>query len=109
MLKMIDIFDAQKPTVWARQNKGVNNRAARDMELEAISKPTIESSRAALERKAKIYDMLKKGKSGGLSDAQYEALLVDVRLFSILLLYGTYSYIVRLQRYRQQGGVRQRR
>ncbi|KAK7044236.1 hypothetical protein VNI00_007958 [Paramarasmius palmivorus] len=67
----------KKPTVWARQNKGVKNRAARDMELEAISKPTIESSRAALERKAKIYDMLKKGKSGGLSDAQYEALLVD--------------------------------
>ncbi|KAF8992850.1 hypothetical protein BDQ17DRAFT_1253506 [Cyathus striatus] len=67
----------KKPTVWSRQNKGVNSRAARDCELEEISKPTLESARAALERKAKIYDKLKKGKSGGLSDKQYEALLVD--------------------------------
>ena len=48
------------------------------MELEAVGKPTIESARAALERKAKIYDKLKKGKTGGLNDAQYDALLVDV-------------------------------
>ena len=68
----------QKPTVWARQNKGVNSRASRDVELEAISKPTLESARAALERKAKIYDKLKKGKTGGLTDRQYDALLVDV-------------------------------
>ncbi|KAF7312313.1 hypothetical protein MIND_00244300 [Mycena indigotica] len=67
----------KKPTVWARQNKGVNNRALRDLELEAISKPTLESARAALERKAKIYDKLKKGQTGGLSDKQYDALLVD--------------------------------
>lgn len=40
--------------------------------------------RAALERKAKIYDKLKKGKTGGLTDAQYDALLVDVRLFNVL-------------------------
>lgn len=68
----------QKPTVWYRQNKGVNARASRDIELEAISKPTLESARAALERKAKIYDKLKKGKSGGLNDKQYDMLLVDV-------------------------------
>lgn len=67
----------KKPTVWARQNKGVNSRASRDVELEAISKPTLESARAALERKAKIYDKLKKGKTGGLTDKQYDALLVD--------------------------------
>lgn len=65
-------------TVWTRQNKGVSARAARDVELEAISRPTLESARAALERKAKIYDKLKKGKSGGLSEVQYDALLVDV-------------------------------
>ncbi|KAJ7363965.1 hypothetical protein DFH08DRAFT_680719 [Mycena albidolilacea] len=67
----------KKPTVWARHNKGVNARASHDIELEAISKPTLESARAALERKAKIYDKLKKGQTGGLNDKQYESLLVD--------------------------------
>ncbi|KJA22886.1 hypothetical protein HYPSUDRAFT_138494 [Hypholoma sublateritium FD-334 SS-4] len=67
----------KKPTVWARQNKGVASRAGRDVELEEISKPTLDSARAALERKAKIYDKLRKGKTGGLNDAQYDALLVD--------------------------------
>ncbi|KAG6816380.1 hypothetical protein H0H93_008148 [Arthromyces matolae] len=67
----------KKPTVWARQNKGIHGRASRDVELEAISKPTLESARAALERKAKIYEKLQKGKTGGLSDKQYDALLVD--------------------------------
>lgn len=71
----------QKPTVWARQNKGVKDRASRDIELEEISKPTLESARSALERKAKIYEKLRKGKTGGLNDAQYDALLVDVRSF----------------------------
>jgi len=37
----------------------------------------VESTRAALERKAKIYEKLKKGQSGGLNEAQYDALLVD--------------------------------
>ncbi|KAG6917005.1 hypothetical protein DXG01_004270 [Tephrocybe rancida] len=67
----------KKPTVWARQNKGLQSRASRDVELEAVSKPTLESARAALERKAKIYDKLRKGKTGGLNDKQYDALLVD--------------------------------
>lgn len=65
--------------MWGRQNKGVKSRAQRDIELEAVSRPTLESARAALERKAKIYDKLKKGKTGGLTDSQYDALLVDVR------------------------------
>ncbi|KDR76324.1 hypothetical protein GALMADRAFT_140036 [Galerina marginata CBS 339.88] len=67
----------KKPTVWTRQNKGVNARASRDIQLEEIAKPTLDSARAALERKAKIYEKLRKGKSGGLNDAQYDALLVD--------------------------------
>ncbi|KAG5647407.1 hypothetical protein DXG03_000478 [Asterophora parasitica] len=67
----------KKPTVWARQNKGLQGRAARDVELEEVSKPTLESARAALERKAKIYEKLRKGKTGGLNDKQYDALLVD--------------------------------
>jgi len=41
---------------------------------------TVESARAALERKAKVYEKLMKGKSGGLSEKQYEGLLVDVRV-----------------------------
>ncbi|KAG2133647.1 uncharacterized protein EDB93DRAFT_859841 [Suillus bovinus] len=67
----------KKPTVWSRSNKGVQNRAQRDIELEEVSKVTIESGRAVLERKAKIYEKLRKGKSGGLTEKQYEALLVD--------------------------------
>lgn len=58
------------------------------MQLEAISKPTLESARAALERKAKIYDKLRKGKTGGLNEKQYESLLVDVCSF----LLSTWPY-----------------
>jgi hypothetical protein len=46
-------------------------------ELEAIARPTLDRARAALERKAQIYDKLKKGQTGGLNDKQYDALLVD--------------------------------
>ncbi|QRV75163.1 hypothetical protein RhiJN_03178 [Ceratobasidium sp. AG-Ba] len=67
----------KKPPAWARQNKGVKDRARRDAELEQVSKPTLESARAALERKAQIYDKLQRGKGGGLSEKQREALLVD--------------------------------
>jgi hypothetical protein len=59
-------------------NKGVHSRAARDIEQEVVDRRTVESSRAILERKAKTYDKLKKGQSGGLNEAQYDGLLVDV-------------------------------
>ncbi|KAG8743385.1 hypothetical protein FRC12_015060 [Ceratobasidium sp. 428] len=67
----------KKPAIWARQNKGVRDRARRDAELEEVSKPTLESARATLERKAQIYEKLQRGKGGGLSEKQREALLVD--------------------------------
>ena len=67
-----------KGTIWARTNKGVAARAARDVAALAADRHTAESARAALERKAAIYEKLKKGKTGGLSEAQVEALLVDV-------------------------------
>ncbi|KZT41313.1 hypothetical protein SISSUDRAFT_1059653 [Sistotremastrum suecicum HHB10207 ss-3] len=67
----------KKPSKWELPNKGVHGRASRDVEWEALSKPTLESTRAALEKKAAIYEKLRKGKSGGLSEKQYEALLVD--------------------------------
>jgi hypothetical protein len=76
-LKYADCIE-KKPTVWAKSNKGVMSRHERDMaELEAIARPTVDRAMAALERKAHIYEKLKKGQTGGLSDKQYDALLVD--------------------------------
>ncbi|EIW57307.1 uncharacterized protein TRAVEDRAFT_37807 [Trametes versicolor FP-101664 SS1] len=69
--------DNKKLSQWAKANAGVQARATRDIDLGEISKPTLESARAILERKAKVYDKLRKGKSGGLDDKQYDALLVD--------------------------------
>jgi hypothetical protein len=57
------------------------------MEQEVLDRRTVESTRAALERKAKIYEKLKKGHSGGLNEAQFDALLVDVR-FPLTLCCG---------------------
>ncbi|CAE6422921.1 unnamed protein product [Rhizoctonia solani] len=68
--------DQKKPT-WARENKGVRDRARRDAELDQISKPTLESARAKLERKARLYDQLQRGKGAGLSEKQRESLLID--------------------------------
>lgn len=68
-------------SLWAKQNKGIKARNARDVELEAVSKPTLENARAVLERKAKLYEKLRKGKTGGLTDKQYDSLLVDVSTF----------------------------
>lgn len=68
----------QKPSVWRRANKGVDARAARDIELEVVSKVTIDSGRAVLERKAKMYDKLRKGHYADLTEKQREALMVDV-------------------------------
>lgn len=50
-----------------------------------MDRRTVESGRAILERKAKIYEKLKKGQSGGLNDAQYDALLVDVSYSNIII------------------------
>ncbi|KAG9010739.1 hypothetical protein FRB94_010016 [Tulasnella sp. JGI-2019a] len=67
----------KKPSVWAKKNKGVAERSARDIELEEVSQQTVESARAALERKSKIYEKLQKGLHGGINEKQYDALLVD--------------------------------
>jgi hypothetical protein len=82
----------QKSTVWSRPNKGVNARAARDIELEAIERPKIETSYAILERKSRIYEKLDKGKDAGLSEKQYGSLLVDVGLeYDEHLLVGVFT------------------
>ena len=75
-----------KGTVWARTNKGVAARAARDLAALAADRATAESARAALERKAKIYEKLRRGKTGGLTEVQLDSLLVDVRTCSILVV-----------------------
>ncbi|KAF8734034.1 hypothetical protein RHS02_07261, partial [Rhizoctonia solani] len=67
----------KKRSAWARENKGVQDRARRDAEIDQINRPTLESARAKLERKAKLYDQLQKGKGAGLSEKQRESLLID--------------------------------
>ncbi|CAG8694831.1 5871_t:CDS:10 [Dentiscutata erythropus] len=65
---------AKKSGLWERQNKGVSERSQKD-ELEIIEAPTLEASRIAMERKAKLYDQLKKT---GINDEKLaEEILVD--------------------------------
>lgn len=55
----------KKPTVWTRQNKGVDARNAKDAarhQLEAVEGHTLSRSREQLEKKAKIYEALRSGK-----------------------------------------------
>lgn len=54
----------KKPTVWAKQNKGVDARNAKDakQQLEAVEGGTLARSREQLEKKAKIYELMRTGK-----------------------------------------------
>lgn len=64
---------------WAKQNAGVQDRAARDAAVfEEPGRTSYEDGRAVLERKARRYELLKRGKTGGYSDQQCRDLLVDV-------------------------------
>ncbi|RUS29166.1 hypothetical protein BC938DRAFT_480971, partial [Jimgerdemannia flammicorona] len=64
---------ARKPK---KKSTGVGQRADKDrVALEAVEMPTLEASRAALERKARIYDKLRKG--GSVSEKVAEELMVD--------------------------------
>ncbi|BGP41138.1 hypothetical protein JCM10450v2_005170 [Rhodotorula kratochvilovae] len=70
----------KKLPAWARQNKGLATRQARDQvvyeeDVQAGRDP--QAVRDKLEKKAAIYDKIRKGKSAGLSEAQIDALLVD--------------------------------
>ncbi|PKY45287.1 hypothetical protein RhiirA4_419720 [Rhizophagus irregularis] len=65
---------AKKPGIWERQNKGVLERSHRD-ELEKVETSTLEASRAAMERKAKLYDHL--SKTGISDEILSEEVLVD--------------------------------
>ncbi|KAG9285389.1 hypothetical protein G9A89_010864 [Geosiphon pyriformis] len=69
-------LQGKKQDIWTRQNKGVSDRSKRDMALMGeLEKPTLEASRLALQRKAKLYDRLKKT---GIEDEKLaEEILVD--------------------------------
>ncbi|KAI0033558.1 hypothetical protein K488DRAFT_47507 [Vararia minispora EC-137] len=64
---------------WLRQNKDVNKRAARDVELrnQELERRTYESIKAKLEKKSMQYEQLKRGLTGGLSEAQLAEQAVD--------------------------------
>ncbi|GAA5972038.1 hypothetical protein JCM11641_002466 [Rhodosporidiobolus odoratus] len=71
----------KKLPTWARQNKGLAGRQAKD---QVIYEDDVDTGRGdperikqQLERKAAIYDKIRKGKTGGLNEDQIGSLLVD--------------------------------
>lgn len=54
----------KKPTVWARQNKGIDARNEKDarQQLEVVEGSTLARSREQLEKKARIYELMRSGK-----------------------------------------------
>ncbi|GAA6011666.1 hypothetical protein JCM10207_004201 [Rhodosporidiobolus poonsookiae] len=70
----------KKLPTWARQNKGLAARQARDeviYEDDVVGRGDPGRAKEQLERKAAIYDKIRKGKTGGLSEDQIGSLLVD--------------------------------
>ncbi|KAI0649259.1 hypothetical protein C8Q79DRAFT_1007796 [Trametes meyenii] len=67
----------KKLSQWAKTNRGVHDRAAQDVELEAISNQTIDDAYIELKRKSKKYAKLLKGQHGGLDEKQFSELLYD--------------------------------
>ncbi|KAI0635661.1 hypothetical protein C8Q77DRAFT_1216266 [Trametes polyzona] len=68
----------KKLSRWAKANPGVQARAARDaVELEAVSKTTVDDALAVLARKSEKYKKLAKGLDGGFNKKQASELLVD--------------------------------
>lgn len=69
LVKFHSLLHLKKPTVWARQNKGIAQRANNDKRIEEeTGGPTLEASRAALQRKAKIYEEMRKRRRYNDSD-----------------------------------------
>ncbi|GAA5922984.1 hypothetical protein JCM3775_006209 [Rhodotorula graminis] len=71
----------KKLPAWARQNKGLAQRQARDQVVyeddPTTGRKDPQQVKQHLEKKAAIYDKIRKGKTGGLTEAQIDALLVD--------------------------------
>ncbi|KAM7040689.1 coiled-coil domain-containing protein 174 [Acridotheres tristis] len=51
----------KKPSIWTKQNTGVVNRAAKDVEEKAEEQDILDKSRKKLEEKAKLYEKMTKG------------------------------------------------
>ncbi|XP_062356786.1 coiled-coil domain-containing protein 174 isoform X4 [Cinclus cinclus] len=51
----------KKPSLWTKQNTGVVNRAAKDVEEKAEEQDILDKSRKKLEEKAKLYEKMTKG------------------------------------------------
>uniref|UniRef100_A0A0K8S245 Putative C3orf19-like protein n=1 Tax=Crotalus horridus TaxID=35024 RepID=A0A0K8S245_CROHD len=51
----------KKPTIWAKQNKGVSDRAEKDAEQKIEEQQTLDKSRQKLEEKALLYEKMTKG------------------------------------------------
>ncbi|GAA5875733.1 hypothetical protein JCM8547_007053 [Rhodosporidiobolus lusitaniae] len=72
---------AKKLPAWAMKNKGVSARQAKDEVVyedeAATGKGDPSRIKEQLERKAAIYDKIRKGRTGGLSEDQIGSLLVD--------------------------------
>ena len=60
-----------------KSNKGIERRLEADAAALRASKPVAESIRANLERKAKMYERLERGMTGGLTEEQIAALPFD--------------------------------
>ena len=71
---------SQSKSAWLKQNKDVNKRAARDVELRdaELDRRSYESIQAKLAKKTRQYNQLKRGLTGGLSEAQLAEQNVDV-------------------------------
>ncbi|KAG8833374.1 hypothetical protein FRC17_010770 [Serendipita sp. 399] len=68
----------KRESLWKRSNKGIAQRIARDDAAWAkLNSRTAESVEEKLQKKSAIYEKLQKGRTGGLSQAQIDALLVD--------------------------------
>ncbi|KAF8930235.1 hypothetical protein BGZ47_000685 [Haplosporangium gracile] len=70
----------KKPTVWQRQNTGLSNRSKRHDSSQSFPNDPEEAQsarKAALERKAKMYEMLKRSGGEDIPDHLREALLVE--------------------------------
>ncbi|XP_070594425.1 coiled-coil domain-containing protein 174 isoform X2 [Erythrolamprus reginae] len=51
----------KKPTIWTKQNKGVSDRAEKDVEQKIEEQQTLDKSREKLEEKARLYEKMTKG------------------------------------------------
>ncbi|KAF9056721.1 hypothetical protein BDP27DRAFT_1395015 [Rhodocollybia butyracea] len=66
----------KKKSQWLRQNKGVKDRAARDV-FEDLDPSVTEANRNIMKKKARQYRKLMQGKHGGINEQQRAELLVD--------------------------------